>query len=111
MNLRERDRDMKLAFKIPDTAGLKRMEEFSIFSNRLKKIIQSGGSLSTEGEERKEKIKQAMMAGESIESFIEETKDVRHTISLYCEREENLLEKYPLTLEKLVHGGEAKTIS
>ena len=103
MNLRERDRDMKLAFKIPDTAGLKRMEEFSIFSNRLKKIIQSGGSLSTEGEERKEKIKQAMMAGESIESFIEETKDVRHTISLYCEREENLLEKYPLTLEKLIH--------
>jgi hypothetical protein len=103
MSLRERDRDMKLEFKIPDTAGLEGSEEFTVLSNRLRKIVQSGGSLSNEGEERKEKIKQAMMAGESIESFIEETKDVRHVVSLYCEREENLIEEYPLTLERLIH--------
>ena len=94
---------MKLEFKIPDTAGLEGSEEFTVLSNRLRKIVQSGGSLSNEGEERKEKIKQAMMAGESIESFIEETKDVRHVVSLYCEREENLIEEYPLTLERLIH--------
>ena len=48
---------MKLEFKIPDTAGLVGSEEFTVLSNRLRKIVQSGGSLSNEGEERKEKIK------------------------------------------------------
>jgi len=103
MNLRNCDRDMKLEFNIPDNAGLKNMEDYSVLNNRLRKISQSGGNLSAEGEERKEKIKQAMMAGESIESFIEETKDVRHAVSLYIERENNLIEKYPLTLENLTH--------
>ena len=59
-SLREQDRDMKLEFKIPDTAGLEGVEKFSVLSDRLRQIVQSGGRLSNEGKERKEKIKQAM---------------------------------------------------
>ncbi len=94
---------MKLEFNIPDTVGLENLEEYDVLNNRLRKISQSGGKLSTEGEERKEKIKQAMLDGDNIELFIEETKDVRHAVSLYLERENNLIEDYPLTLENLIH--------
>ena len=99
MSLRMLDPDMKphikLEFNIPDNIvrDKKNREDYSVLNDRLIKISQSGGKLSTEGEERKEKIKQAMLDGDNIELFIEETKDVRHAVSLYLERENKELTK------------------
>lgn len=94
---------MELKFNLPANAGLKEIEKFSALSGRLQGIILAEGQLYLAGQERKETILKAMVEGESIETFIEDSRDVRHAVALYCESEENLIETYPLSLDKLVH--------
>ena len=68
---------MKLKFNLPANAGLKEIEKFTALSGRLQGIILAEGQLYLAGQERKETILKAMVEGESIETFIEDSRDVR----------------------------------